>query len=325
MMGFHQSRVETDGGWGSISEPERLFWVAYGLDKGLVFSSGHPGDLYLFDCTLPLRLCDEEVPTMHELHGAFNNLVTIWEDIYLSLYSVRATTAERFERGRQIALLQAKLRRWKELHGNLLTKWLLDRACHLKFPQIELKYAYHITQVLIQRCDSSLSLQERYRDSSRKALELLTNFSAPHLLPNTCTSLGRIFRNYPMVAFHDLFLYISLSGKKALLENADLLYTTRTLLEPFQDPDFTESYYTRLYAGFTWCTEQLGILLPMLTSSSTTPTGGICPELDDMAEFDRDVLVPTDGFGGVGELEHLDSVVGLSESFFDGGLFSGLL
>ncbi|KAL4867054.1 hypothetical protein BDV12DRAFT_171887 [Aspergillus spectabilis] len=321
-MGFHQTRVETVGAWESISEPERLFWVAYGLDKGLVFLSGHPGDLYLFDCTPPLRLYDE-VPTMHELHGAFNNLVTIWEDIFLSLYSVRATTAERFGRGRQIALLQAKLGKWKESHGNLLSKWLLDRAYHLKVPQIELQYAYHITQILIQRCDSSLSLQERYRDSSRQALELLSNFNPAHLLPSTCTILSRIFLNYPMVAFHDLFLYISLSDKKALLENAHLLYTTRTLLQPFQDPEFTESYCTRLYAGLTWCTEQLDILLPLLTSG--TLTGGICPELDQMAEFDRDVVAPLGGFDEVGQLEQLNLGVGLSESFFDGGLFSGLL
>jgi hypothetical protein len=54
------------------------------------------------------------------------------------------------------------------------------------------------------------------------------------------------------------------------------------LLEPLRDADFPESFYNKIYSGFTWLTNQLDILLRACTQRASV-TGGICPELDEMA------------------------------------------
>ncbi|KAL2831476.1 fungal-specific transcription factor domain-containing protein, partial [Aspergillus cavernicola] len=320
-LGLHQNQVRHTGSWETIPEQERLFWVTFSLDKRLVFLNGHPGDLYLFESTLPLHPCNDQAPTHREFNGAFNHLFTIWEDIYLSLYSLRSTTTHDTDREAQCYRLTGILQEWQEIHKLLVMKPLIDRAYHLKSPQIELRYAFHTTQVLIQRCDTSLSPEERYRNHAQSALELIKTADI--------TIRARIFRNYPMVAFHDLFLYILISDKSGLVENtecADLLRSVRRSLEPFRDPNFPESYYNKLYSGFSWCTDQLDILQNAINSTLAL-SGGICPNLADFEGFTVDMVpdperTPTTGvLDGVG---HGHSSFPTSESFFDAGLFSSL-
>ncbi|KAL4779453.1 hypothetical protein BJX76DRAFT_88975 [Aspergillus varians] len=281
-IGLHKTQSAGTRSWDGMSENESIFWITYSMDKREAFQNSQPGELYLYDSTLPVHPCDTTMPAMQELNGAFYSLFTIWEDIHLSLYSARSTTADESLRADHIHRLQGVLSRWGPLHQNLITQWPLHQTDHLKTTQIELQYAFYLTRLLVRRCDTTLPPDERYRSLSQPALELLSKaFFVGSMSADQTISLGRIFRNYPSVAFHDFFLYTILSDKRELAANAELLHAVSRLLEPFCDPDFPESYYNKLYSGFSWCTNQLDILV-YFSSPGATLTRGACAELDEM-------------------------------------------
>ncbi|KAL4915665.1 hypothetical protein BDW62DRAFT_203425 [Aspergillus aurantiobrunneus] len=289
-IGLHQVPVPTSNSWETLSEEGRLFWTTYDLDKRLAFLNGQPSNVYLHDCSLPLYQCLTSTPTMHELDGAFITLLTIWEDIQLSLYSAPAQTAPPPLRTDHINRLRGVLSRWRHSHQNLLPGWLLAQSPHLKLPQLELQYAFYTTQLLITRCDTCLPQEQRYGESSHAALTLLTtNFHLDHMSPDKCRILGRIIRTYPLLAFHDFTLHTLLSGQTELAQNADLLCTARALLGPFCDTDFPGSYYNKIYAGLNWCTNQLDILMHSV-GRSVSLTRGVCPELDEMGGSSLHIL-----------------------------------
>ncbi|KAL2864998.1 Zn(II)2Cys6 transcription factor [Aspergillus lucknowensis] len=320
-MGLAQGPSQASRSWDDISESERLYWVAYILDKGIVFLSGHPGELNLFDSSHRLYSCDGKHPTTLQLFGARTHLMTIWEDIYSTLYSPRSTILHESDRQGQAGRLRDVLEWWRDTHKALLGKELLDRAYHLKHQQSELKYAFYVSKILVDRCDTSLSPQQRYRDTSRAALELFKEVAQGQPTPCTFAILGRMFRNFPMVAFHDLFVYILISDKSELPENAELLHDIRRILEPLRNPNFPESYCNKLHAGFSWCVTQLDILQNMTKdASSPTAPGGIAPDLD-LDEMAAMASMPEYHNGAE---EDPQSPFGLSELFFDRGLLSSL-
>ncbi|KAL3477652.1 hypothetical protein BJX99DRAFT_225874 [Aspergillus californicus] len=313
-IGLHQTRIPIIGSWNDISEEARLFWVAYGLDKRMVFLSGVPSDLYLFNCSLPLLSCGTG-QTQQEFNGAFNQLFAIWEDIYRSLYSFRSTSMVEPDGENHVRRLTGALRRWKEKHDLLLGE-LPGQAYHLFVAQIELRYASLVTEILVQRRDTTLSAEQRHRDLSRKALMLIKDVPKDRV-----DILGRMFRNYPMIAFHELFTYVMIAEMSEMASNADLLRETSQLLVLFRDPNFPESYYNKLYAGFTWCLDQLDLLQDAM-QKITAPTGGKCPELDMLVTIGSSPQTPMAIWDAIEESQMRNPPS--PDSFFDTGLLPSL-
>ncbi|KAL2852092.1 hypothetical protein BJY01DRAFT_232702 [Aspergillus pseudoustus] len=277
-MGLHQTTAQLSSSWEDLSEAERFFWIAYTMDKQNVFISCQAGDLYLFECRFPLHPCDWDNPTPRQLFGALAHLMAIWEDIYAKLYSPRSTMCGTEDRKAQASSLRSQLYTWLRPHKPLLGEDASSLPSALKPSQTELTCAFNVTLSLIDRCDPSLPPQQRYRDPSRLALEGLVSLGTPKS-PHDFAILTRIFRNYPMVAFHDLFVVTLSSQKHTFSESAELLHAVRRMLEALQSPHSPESYYNKLHLGIQWCTEQLDILHNMLAYFNS-PDG--CPDLDEV-------------------------------------------
>ncbi|KAL3491030.1 hypothetical protein BJX62DRAFT_237630 [Aspergillus germanicus] len=350
-MGLHQTTLSLSTSWEDLSEAERLFWIAYAMDKQNVFLLGQAGELYLFDCRFPLHPVNCEHPSPRQHFGALTHLMAIWEDIYLKLYSPRSTMCNTDSRASQAQTLRRDLAKWEAAHKQLLSpdRNLVDHShtpnlnLNLHSSTTELTYALHVTELLISRCDPSLPMCSRYRAPSFAALTTITSYA-----PNTPTShthssmatLSRIFRNYPMVPFHDLFVSLLTSSKtkQIFTETAEMLQATRRVLSLLQTDHWLESYYIKLYNGFSWCTEQVEILYTFLAYFSDQ---GACPDLEDFVgsgsgmslgdlliaheaervdgHFERAPDVDADAAEGA----RIGRIVGLGDSFFDvaGGIF----
>ncbi|KAL3459501.1 hypothetical protein BJX64DRAFT_291170 [Aspergillus heterothallicus] len=313
-MGLHQTTLHLSSSWGDLSESERFFWIAYSLDKQNVFVSGLSGELYLFDCRFPLHPCDGENPTPRQIFGALTHLMAIWEDIYTKLYSPRSTMYGTEGRETQAHALRLQLNTWEESHRHLLGAELPTLCAALSTSQSELIYAQHVTRSLIDRCDPSLPPSFRYLTPSRLALETITtplDTGTPRTR-HEIAILSRMFRNYPIVPFHDLFISLLTGPKSLFTPSAELLHATRRALESLTNP-FPDSFFNKLHAGFAWCTAQLDILYNMLAYFNS-PQG--CPDFDYVV---GGVGVGV-GLGGLGqqfEAGGARRVVGLSDAFFD--------
>jgi hypothetical protein len=360
-MGLHQTTLSLSTSWEDLSESERLFWIAYAMDKQNVFLLGQAGELYLFDCRFPLHPVDCEHPSPRQHFGALTHLMAIWEDIYLKLYSPRSTTYSTDSRASQAQTLRRDLARWEAAHTLLLSpdRNLVDRGhtpnlnLNLHSSTTELTYALRVTELLIFRCDPSLPMCSRYRAPSFAALTTITSYApntpASHTHASMAT-LSRIFRNYPMVPFHDLFISLLTSSKtkQIFTETAETLRATRRVLSLLQNHHWLESYYIKLYNGFSWCTEQVEILYTFLAYFSDQ---GACPDLEDFVGIGNesgsgmtlgDLLIAgeaeaeraggpghferapdADGDADSGEGARSGGIMGLGDSFFDvaGGIF----
>ncbi|KAI1374464.1 fungal-specific transcription factor domain-containing protein [Hypoxylon crocopeplum] len=265
ILGLHQSKIRRSVDE-DTTEHERLFRVLYVLDKQRVFLSGQPCDLHLFDSDLVLDSAAENELPSRRLTNAFDHMMGIWEEMYLALYSSRAVTADQACHARQVRRVAQLIDEWYKSHQGLMDA-VLDDAVDLAHIQLELKYCYHVTQVLNLRRDrqDDISLQQ-LRDHARTCLKLISEAGS---LPFTTTSLAllsRMLGNYPIVAFFDLaaFHFHSLISTGAAETEAGADFETfRAVyrhLQVLQQPGFPRAYFTYLLTGFAWILRVLDIL-----------------------------------------------------------------
>lgn len=80
----------------------------------------------------------------------------------------------------------------------------------------------------------------------------------------------RMFRNYPLVALHDLFSFCLIKGQPdSTEEDGQLIYETRHNLQLLHHADFPDAYYARLEVGLKWCTGLLDTIKDCLSRSAT--------------------------------------------------------
>jgi hypothetical protein len=186
--------------------------------------------------------------------------------------------------------LRASLNEWNLQYHELLSSLFIEKVPDLAPLQLELKYCFMVSQVLVYRCDRNARYQQRYRDSARMALKLvgqvagnpnaftparcavLTRFVFPFPHRVSLHSLTRLpprmFRNYPLVALHDLFSFCLGKDQPDNTEDGQLIYEMRHNLKLLHHADFPDAYYARLEVGLKWSTELLDTIKDCLSKSA---------------------------------------------------------
>ncbi|KAF3767099.1 hypothetical protein M406DRAFT_328203 [Cryphonectria parasitica EP155] len=209
------------------------------MDKQRVFLTGDPCDLYHFDSDLDLwksttaTSSDVESPS-RKLVDAFDDMMIIWEEVYLNLYSARATAAGAVNSSTQVINLLKRLSDWRSRHsrkmetrsarGSYNEKLTAPNMTHtlydhnideFSFMRLELAYCYHVTHVLILRCSRRRDQQAQavLLSHARSCLRVIVEMSKMrddipnHLAKARLASLGRVLRTYPVAAFIDLVAF----------------------------------------------------------------------------------------------------------------------
>jgi hypothetical protein len=182
-MGLHRS-VGMDES--ALQSRERLYWILYDMDKTRVFLRGNSPDLHFFDSEFQPRLSTSGIsPEMH-LHAIASHMMTVWEEIYIGLYSARAVRSGANYRKDQVHRLQRLCD-----ESLLLIPPLRSHNPGLRLMQLELKYCYHVSKSLIHRCDQKAERRQITHDHAVSALQIMTDVFEEPVTPSSCLVLSR--------------------------------------------------------------------------------------------------------------------------------------
>ena len=171
------------------AERRKLFWSLYYLDKQRIFLDGLPGELYLFDSDLELPPCDIE-KLQNQCNNASLHMMSIWEQVYIKLYSPRASRCEASIRDEQATRLLELCRDWRSRYDHLLgmSEGSSTATVCLK---LELRYCYHISHILIRRCFSDVGVYSELLSHARAALGIITCLSKAKYNADSLATLAR--------------------------------------------------------------------------------------------------------------------------------------
>ncbi|KAI1749202.1 hypothetical protein F4782DRAFT_542333 [Xylaria castorea] len=282
LMGIHrlEDRRQSEGGDTSDAQG-RIFRILYAMDKQRVFMTGQPCDLHLFDSDQHIGPSRDQPDNDHPISDAFDHLMTIWEEIYLNLYSPRAARAGTEARLRQVRFVTGSLDRFAQAHARLLSPSSATNVEDEDLSRIELQYGYQVSQILVLRSEQdNEQSQSKMRDLARSSLRLILEVRKPPMTTARFALLARLFRRYPMVAFVELVAF-RLTGSyddfdattTALLADISLLREVSEQLEIMQYDNLSHIFYARLSKGLVWALDTLEALVEILIRPSPRPQG----------------------------------------------------
>lgn len=287
-MGLQQSHGLRSGTPDIDAERRNIFWALYAMDKQRSFMTGQPCDLYLFDSDIQLRH-SESGPVAQHFTLAYIHMMSLWEDIYMSLYSSRAARKGIPHRHSQVHRLSNRFQNWGTQHSQLLSKPVAEKVSPMTNLRLELRYCFHVGHILIHRCHSQDSSKQQRINSARAALSIIhelrtatPTISGIAVLGRQVThstyspfliNIDRLFRCYPMVPFHELHDRFIEAPKMESSNDINGMVNTAEALFLLQHPNFPSVYYTRLHLGMVWCIETAVIirnaLEPQQSNSNT--------------------------------------------------------
>lgn len=189
-MGLQQSHGLRSSTPDMDAERRNIFWALYAMDKQRVFMTGQPCDIYLFDSDIQLRHSGSE-PAAQQYRLAYLHMMTLWEDIYLSLYSSRAARKGILHRHSQVLRLSNRFQNWATQHNQLLCKPVVEKASAMTNLRLELRYSFHVGHILIHRSHSQDSSKQQRINSARAALNIINELRAASPTLSSVAVLGR--------------------------------------------------------------------------------------------------------------------------------------
>ncbi|KAL7619423.1 hypothetical protein AAE478_009962 [Parahypoxylon ruwenzoriense] len=266
----------------SLKERARLFRVLYAMDKQRVFMTGQPCDLHMFDSDHQIGPGSD--PDFEQagspITDALHHMMTIWEEIYLNLYTTRAASAGEPIRSHQVRLVTSSMDTFAQKHAELMSSPPTNGIADINPLQIELAYGYRVSQILILKCEPSNEQSlHRMRELARSSLRLILETCKAPLTTSRLALLASMFRNYPLVAFIELIgshlasLFRKGEYRSAAKADVSLLRAICDQLHILQHDKLTHIFYARLKLGLTWAIDTLESLGEVLVKSSPQPQG----------------------------------------------------
>ncbi|KAJ5689026.1 hypothetical protein N7462_003418 [Penicillium macrosclerotiorum] len=326
-MGLHRSVGIVDDR--ALEARQRLFWIVYSMDKTRVFLGGHPPDLYLFNTEFQPRLSAPEMSVESQLRSAAAHIMTVWEEIYIGLYSVRAVRMGAEHRHNQVDRLDHLCDKYLPLVPSQVS-----RDPGLRLMQLEITYCYHVSKILIHRCHRTTEEWQTTHEHAVFALQTITDVFEGPVTPGSCVVLSRIFQNYPLVAFHDLCVrYLAGDGSDDVAAIVPRLINVRRQLSSLAHQDIRSAYITKLHLGVAWCIDLISMITNsnqtleltacLLTPSTSTDMGDSCPSAS--AEHDSKTYWLGAGNTLTQEQAAIFETFDSPDFFFDQALFEALL
>ncbi|GAW16889.1 hypothetical protein ANO14919_063350 [Xylariales sp. No.14919] len=284
ILGLHRSTPsEGDAQVLEKGDRDRLFRVLYAMDKYRTFLTGYPCDIYLFDSEIQLDDIAEEEPPNTKLNHAFDHIMRIWEEVYLTLYSKRASMAGVKARAQRVSSMADLAMSWAQRYGALMEPTDPGFESKLDPRRLELKYCYHVTQVLILRCGWGSHSQRQMLDHSRACLRVLASIVNMPVTTVGLASLARMLQNYPIASFTELLRFhlhnLGRGGPSddAANDDIELFRCINRAIKPMQHPDLPQTYLGRLVVGINWLLQVFETVIGTTRKSLNTPDSQIQP------------------------------------------------
>ncbi|KAI1147245.1 hypothetical protein F4825DRAFT_157846 [Nemania diffusa] len=264
IVGIHRPRApKTDAQDSERATRDRLFRVVYAMDKCRTFLTGYPCDLYLFDSEMEIDDGTEEAAPNTRIACAFDHMMRVWEEIYLALYSTRASLAGVKIRAQRVSSMTDLAVSWAQRYSGLMESADSSFGPELDPRRVELKYCYHLTQVLILRCDRRSYIQRQLVDHARACLRAIASVVSMPVSTLSLSSLARMLQNYPIASLTELIRFhlqnLGKSGSSDEVASGDieLFRHLNCCIKAMQHPNLPQTYLSRLGVGISWLLEVL--------------------------------------------------------------------
>ncbi|KAH8691212.1 putative C6 transcription factor [Talaromyces proteolyticus] len=272
-MDSEQSPI-SKAGHPSFEEWRTLYWTLFVMDKQRTSVNGLPFDLYFYDSDLPLspeggtRSLGQQSWMMHIY------ITTIWEETYISLYSARAARKGSSYRESQITRLDKLAEKWHSRTLQLFPESTTDNDNNNNLFvednwQVELKYAYHIGQVLIHSRSDTANSREIELRNAKAALQIINGVLNQTPTEGSLTLLCRLLRSYPLIAVHSICMRFFENPSIHMLEDLDLIDGVRDAFRILVDPNIPICSTGKTYMGISWCLEVAQAFRKILFEVST--------------------------------------------------------
>ncbi|KAJ5584474.1 uncharacterized protein N7459_004274 [Penicillium hispanicum] len=255
-IGLQQGNCRKDNRLSAINEERRgLYWSIFVMDKQRIYISGQPFDLHFYDSDAHLLQPTSPESQVQRCQKAHIHIMAIWEQIYIYLYSLRALRRSTTQRQHHIVHLDRLTCKWYSHYAPLLS---IQHSAEMTVGDrwlVELKYTFHISQILIHRCSHDKASQQVTLSNSRATLQMIRKVFQNTHTQASITLLSRLLRHYPLVAIHELFSCFVASPSVDLLGDLYLIQGAAEALDALCDPNTPTACVNKINEGVQWYRE----------------------------------------------------------------------
>lgn len=172
-MGLHERGVLGTHPTPDDVERQNVLWVLYAVDKQRIFLRGPPCRIYLFECHIQLPRANDYT---QNLVTASLRLTCLIEQIFRHLYSPKANMSDPGTRQNNVNRLNIRLETLAR-HFEDTTTSAEQGSNGEMLLGLQLRYAFHVTELLIHSKATDEQSKTRRLDTSRKALQIVQELS----------------------------------------------------------------------------------------------------------------------------------------------------
>ena len=167
-MGLHERQNVGEDGSAEDKEAQNVLRLLYLVDKQNIFIRGPPCRIYEFECNMSLPTGESASEQFVSAHVRLGCLI---EEIYRHLYSPKAVKLIAAARQRRVERLDGRLtgltRRVEELASSA------ENGSVEGLMKLHLKYAFHVTRLLILSQSCAKNSKQIRRETARSALRII--------------------------------------------------------------------------------------------------------------------------------------------------------
>lgn len=171
-MGLHERGVVGTDPTPDEADRQNVLWVLYSVDKQRMFMRGPPCRIYLFECHIQLPQVND---SRGRLVSASLRLTCLIEEVYRRLYSPKAKRNDTRIRQKIVNRLNMRLQKLANTNGNTLAS--AEPGSDVEMLSLQLRYAFHVTELLVYSKAMDDQSKIHRLDTSRKALQIVQKLS----------------------------------------------------------------------------------------------------------------------------------------------------
>ncbi|KAE8153839.1 hypothetical protein BDV25DRAFT_15217 [Aspergillus avenaceus] len=267
-------------------ERRELYWTLFVMDKQRTCVTGHPFNLYFHDYNVQLVPDGASLTPVQQARIMHIYMASLWEEIYVSLYSARAARQSYAHRQRKVEQLDRLAHKWCSRIPRLFADFAPSALSGEDKWRVELRYAFHLGQILIHSCSNTPSSKQAELRNAQAALRLIRQLLQAPATETSLALLCRLVRNYPLLAVHAVCIRFLEDPTIDMAENLELIAGVREAINVLIDPNIPTCCLTRTREGVVWYLEIIQVIQTIHGSSpgpserrSQSPTGRLSTDL----------------------------------------------
>ncbi|KAF7714529.1 Fungal Zn(2)-Cys(6) binuclear cluster domain-containing protein [Penicillium ucsense] len=200
-------------------------------------------------------------------------------------------------RQRQVERLDRMAHKWCSRNPRLFSECSMYRLSPAEEKwRLELRYAFHLGQVLIHSCSNSLNSKQVGLQNSQASMRIIREVLKFTLTEASLALLCRLLRNYPLLAVHYICIRFLKDPSVDMVENLELIASVHEALGVLVDHNLPSCCLTRTQAGVAWYLDVVRIVRVPSPSSSQPSTSHVRSSRQQSKRARNTPAAPSSGY-----------------------------